>query len=141
MDGLGAGQGVIAYANGARYQGAVRAGAPEGDGVLLMPDGRTFETLDPATGNPITAVAQAGVEDVDRAVRAAREAFEPWANTTGGPLPRRKQSIRPSASAICSRSPSAFRSPLMCWRAGTDGVAHRLDSELIAFAQAYQNMT
>ena len=43
-------------------------------------DGRTFETLDPATGRPITSVAQAGAEDVDRAVGAARRAFEdgPW---------------------------------------------------------------
>src|SRR5436853_7892875 len=43
-------------------------------------DGRTFESLDPATGEPIAALAQAGAEDVDKAVRAAREAFEngPW---------------------------------------------------------------
>jgi acyl-CoA reductase-like NAD-dependent aldehyde dehydrogenase len=39
-------------------------------------DGRTFETLDPATGRAIADVPQAGVEDVDRAVAAAREAFE-----------------------------------------------------------------
>jgi acyl-CoA reductase-like NAD-dependent aldehyde dehydrogenase len=45
-------------------------------------DGRTFETLDPATGAPIAVVAHAGAEDVDRAVRAARAAFEdgPWAS-------------------------------------------------------------
>jgi acyl-CoA reductase-like NAD-dependent aldehyde dehydrogenase len=43
-------------------------------------DGRTFETLDPATARPITTVAQAGPEDVDRAVQAARRALEdgPW---------------------------------------------------------------
>jgi acyl-CoA reductase-like NAD-dependent aldehyde dehydrogenase len=41
-------------------------------------DGRTFETIDPATGEPICEVAQGGPEDVDRAVRAAREAAEPW---------------------------------------------------------------
>jgi acyl-CoA reductase-like NAD-dependent aldehyde dehydrogenase len=39
-------------------------------------DGRGFETLDPATGRTIAEVPQAGAEDVDRAVRAAREAFE-----------------------------------------------------------------
>ena len=39
-------------------------------------DGRTFETLDPSTGRPITQVAHAGAEDVDRAVRAARGALE-----------------------------------------------------------------
>ena len=39
-------------------------------------DGRTFETLDPATGRVIAEVVQAGAGDVDRAVRPAREAFE-----------------------------------------------------------------
>jgi acyl-CoA reductase-like NAD-dependent aldehyde dehydrogenase len=39
-------------------------------------DGRSFETLDPATGRSIAAVAYAGREDVDRAVRAARVAFD-----------------------------------------------------------------
>jgi acyl-CoA reductase-like NAD-dependent aldehyde dehydrogenase len=39
-------------------------------------DGRTFETFDPATGRVITEVPYAGADDVDRAVRAAREAFE-----------------------------------------------------------------
>jgi acyl-CoA reductase-like NAD-dependent aldehyde dehydrogenase len=43
---------------------------------LEAADGRTFETLDPATGRPIAEVPHAGAEDVDRAVRAAREAFE-----------------------------------------------------------------
>jgi acyl-CoA reductase-like NAD-dependent aldehyde dehydrogenase len=39
-------------------------------------DGRTFETIDPATGEPIVAVAHGGAADVDRAVGAARAAFE-----------------------------------------------------------------
>jgi acyl-CoA reductase-like NAD-dependent aldehyde dehydrogenase len=43
-------------------------------------DGRTFATLDPATGNEIAQVAHAGAEDVQRAVAVAREALEqgPW---------------------------------------------------------------
>jgi len=42
--------------------------------------GRTFTTRNPATEEPICAVAEAGPEDVDRAVAAARAAFEgPWA--------------------------------------------------------------
>jgi len=43
-------------------------------------DGRTFETLDPATAQPITTVAHAGAEDVDRAVTAARRGLDegPW---------------------------------------------------------------
>jgi aldehyde dehydrogenase (NAD+) len=38
--------------------------------------GRTFETVNPSTGEVLTTVAEGGAEDVDRAVRAAREAFE-----------------------------------------------------------------
>ncbi|WP_379069084.1 aldehyde dehydrogenase family protein [Mesorhizobium sp. UC74_2] len=41
--------------------------------------GRTFETLNPATGQVLARVAEAGVEDIDVAVRSARAAFEgPW---------------------------------------------------------------
>src|SRR5271163_2943695 len=45
-------------------------------------DGRTFATLDPATGKEIARVAQAGAEDVQLAVSSAREAFAngPWAS-------------------------------------------------------------
>ena len=39
-------------------------------------DGRTFATEDPATASAITDVAEAGEADVDRAVQAARNAFE-----------------------------------------------------------------
>ena len=45
--------------------------------------GATFETIDPATAEAILAVAHGGPEDVDRAVEAAREAFEgPWAKVS-----------------------------------------------------------
>jgi len=42
--------------------------------------GKTFDTVNPATGEVIARVAKAGREDVDRAVRAARQAFDegPW---------------------------------------------------------------
>jgi 5-carboxymethyl-2-hydroxymuconate semialdehyde dehydrogenase len=42
--------------------------------------GKTFETLNPATGEVLARVAEGDAEDVDRAVRAARRAFEsgPW---------------------------------------------------------------
>jgi acyl-CoA reductase-like NAD-dependent aldehyde dehydrogenase len=43
-------------------------------------EGRTFETVDPSTGEAIAEVAHATGEDVDRAVGAARAAFAdgPW---------------------------------------------------------------
>ncbi len=41
--------------------------------------GRTFDTRNPATGEVIAQVAEGGAEDIDRAVTAARAAFEgPW---------------------------------------------------------------
>ena len=42
--------------------------------------GKTFETLDPSTGEVICRVAEADTADVDLAVKAARKAFEtgPW---------------------------------------------------------------
>ena len=44
--------------------------------------GKRFSTTNPATGEPLADVAEAGREDLDRAVKAARQAFEsgPWAS-------------------------------------------------------------
>lgn len=39
-------------------------------------DGKTFQTENPATGQVIADVQQAGKADVDRAVQAAKEAFK-----------------------------------------------------------------
>ena len=46
--------------------------------------GETFTTPNPATGEPLATVASGGAEDIDRAVRAARAAFEdgPWGRMT-----------------------------------------------------------
>ena len=40
--------------------------------------GRYVETINPALGEAIVAVADAGAEDADAAIRAAQEAFEGW---------------------------------------------------------------
>lgn len=42
--------------------------------------GRTFPSVDPSTGRTVVQVAEGGAEDADRAVRAARKAFDegPW---------------------------------------------------------------
>ncbi|ALA52838.1 aldehyde dehydrogenase family protein [Shouchella clausii] len=42
--------------------------------------GQTFETMNPATGDTLAIVAEAGQEDIDSAVKAARKAFDegPW---------------------------------------------------------------
>src|SRR6202790_2651844 len=46
--------------------------------------GKTFETPNPATGEVLARVAEGDAEDINRAVRAARRAFEdgPWSRMT-----------------------------------------------------------
>jgi phenylacetaldehyde dehydrogenase len=46
--------------------------------------GKTFATPDPATGETLANIAEGDAEDIDRAVRAARRAFEegPWSRMT-----------------------------------------------------------
>jgi phenylacetaldehyde dehydrogenase len=46
--------------------------------------GKTFETPDPSTGETLAQVAEGDAEDIDRAVRAARRAFDegPWGRLT-----------------------------------------------------------
>jgi acyl-CoA reductase-like NAD-dependent aldehyde dehydrogenase len=70
---------------------------------LEAADGRTFETLDPATGRVIADVPQAGADDVDRAVGAAREAFEDgrW---TGIAAAKRTRAMLALADAIESHA-------------------------------------
>jgi acyl-CoA reductase-like NAD-dependent aldehyde dehydrogenase len=62
-------------------------------------DGRTFATLDPASGREIAQVAHGGAEDVDRAVRAARAALEdgPWGTMAAS---KREQLMHALANAI-----------------------------------------
>ncbi|MFH8348020.1 aldehyde dehydrogenase family protein [Streptomyces sp. NPDC018045] len=45
--------------------------------------GKVFKTVSPANEEVLSEVAQAGPEDVDRAVRAARKAFEKWSALPG----------------------------------------------------------
>uniref|UniRef100_A0A3N7HX55 Aldehyde dehydrogenase domain-containing protein n=1 Tax=Populus trichocarpa TaxID=3694 RepID=A0A3N7HX55_POPTR len=47
--------------------------------------GKTFETIDPRTGEVIARVAEGDKEDVDLAVKAARQAFDdgPWPRMSG----------------------------------------------------------
>ena len=45
--------------------------------------GESFQTVNPATAQPMACVAQAGPKDVDAAVRAARKAFASWSTLSG----------------------------------------------------------
>jgi phenylacetaldehyde dehydrogenase len=46
--------------------------------------GKTFETPNPATGDTLAKIAEGDAEDIDRAVKAARKAFDegPWGRIT-----------------------------------------------------------
>ena len=75
------------------------APAPESTGIVELADeyglyiggefvearsGRTFDTISPSTEERLATVSEAGAEDVDRAVAAARTAFEDhWRDTPG----------------------------------------------------------
>ncbi len=53
------------------------------DGAFVTArSGETFETLDPATGQHLATVPQAGTQDVDAAVTAAERALERWSATS-----------------------------------------------------------
>ena len=56
-----------------------------GSGWVEVRSGNTFESVNPHTGRVWATAPEAGEEDVDRAVRAAREAFDegPWGRMTG----------------------------------------------------------
>src|SRR3989304_757238 len=54
------------------------------NGEWITPaSGETFESVNPATGKPLTQIAQAGAADVESAVIAARAAFQTWSKTPG----------------------------------------------------------
>jgi acyl-CoA reductase-like NAD-dependent aldehyde dehydrogenase len=74
-----------------------------GDERVDAADGRTFATVDPATGRDIADVALGGPEDADRAVRAARAAFDggPWVTM---PAAGREQLMHALASALAERA-------------------------------------
>jgi betaine-aldehyde dehydrogenase len=44
--------------------------------------GRTGVVRDPSTGEVVSEITQAGAEDVDRAVQAARNAYAEWSRAT-----------------------------------------------------------
>ncbi len=65
--------------------------------------GKTFPTINPATGEVITRVAEADAADVDKAVSAARAAFDngPW---------RKKLTASQRGNLLYKPTPSTNRS-------------------------------
>ena len=79
-------------------------------------DGETGSIIDPATEEPIGDVPMGGEADVDRAVAAAREAFEDWSQTTPGErsmmLWRLAQKMEDSADKLARLESSNVGKPM-----------------------------
>src|SRR5262245_39084142 len=70
---------------------------PVGDGI---------ETIDPATGQPIGRAPRSKAADVDRAVKAAQEAFPAWSSR---PAPRRAETLFRLAAILEERKDALAR--------------------------------
>ncbi len=54
------------------------------DGLwTAIDDDRLFDSVNPANASPLARITQATADDVDRAVAAARRAFDGWSKTPG----------------------------------------------------------
>ncbi len=90
---------------------------------------RTLKVTDPATGRPFLEVACASAEQVDAAVKAAREAFPGWAAT---PIAERRRAILALADALEARAEEFAR--MLTREQGKPLAESRAE---IAYAQAF----
>ncbi len=67
------------------------------DGEHVASEGETEPVLNPATGEGLARAPKSNAEDVDRAVRAARRAFDGWSGTTPA---RRAQALLALADLV-----------------------------------------
>jgi betaine-aldehyde dehydrogenase len=67
------------------------------DGERVASEGETEPVLNPATGEELARAPKSNAEDVDRAVRAARRAFDGWSGTTPA---RRAQALLALADLV-----------------------------------------
>ncbi|HSB72149.1 MAG TPA: aldehyde dehydrogenase [Candidatus Methylomirabilis sp.] len=119
--------------------------------------GKTFDDLNPATGEVLATVAEADREDVARAVVAARAAFEagPWARMSGGErgkiLMRIADLLEREAEAIARlesqdngrpiRETSAQAGIVPRWYRYFAGWADKIEGETIPVEGPYLNYT
>lgn len=71
------------------------------DGMPYAGDGTTFETLSPVDNSVLAKVARGTSNDIDRAAKAARDAFISWRKTTGS---QRRELLHTIADAIEARA-------------------------------------
>ena len=68
---------------------------------VLSASGETFEALDPTTNDPLCTVAAGGAAEIDRAAKAAAEAFRPWRDLSGA---KRRKILHAIADVIEARA-------------------------------------
>jgi phenylacetaldehyde dehydrogenase len=82
--------------------------------------GKTFPVYDPSTGEVIVQVAEADAADVDKAVKAARKAFDegPWPRMSPSERGRALWSSGKFHGMICPTTPTGSRNifPSRCAR-------------------------
>ena len=75
------------------------------DGERVAGSGETEPVLNPATGEELARAPISTPEDVDRAVLAARRAFDSWSNTT----PAQRQALL--SADVVEEHGEEFRAP------------------------------
>ncbi|MDX6655800.1 MAG: betaine-aldehyde dehydrogenase, partial [Solirubrobacteraceae bacterium] len=104
-------------------------------------EGATDTVLNPATGEEIAQVASSTQADVDRAVAAARNAFDGWANTTPGErslaLLKLADAIEENADEIAQLESANAGKPIQAFR--DDEIPFMVDN-LRFFAGAARNL-
>jgi acyl-CoA reductase-like NAD-dependent aldehyde dehydrogenase len=99
-------------------------------------DGATFETINPATGGVITHVAHCGAADVDRAVKAARKAFDSGVWSRAAPEYRKEVLLRLAELVRTNRDERAVLESIDSGKTITDCL-HEIGREVPNFFQWY----
>ena len=102
------------------------------DGQFVKGEGEAERVLNPATGEPIAAVPEASLEQINRAAQAAARAFESWSETT--PMERSRMLLR-LADAVEARGEEFARiESLNCGKP----YARALGDEIPAIADCFR---
>ena len=93
------------------------------DGQPAAWDGESEPVLNPATGEEIATAPRSGPREVDRAVSAARQAFEGWSNATPADRSRAHDAhFHASAPELTQHLPPTLPGHYFSTRGGSLGV-------------------
>ncbi|MGD9507624.1 MAG: aldehyde dehydrogenase [Geminicoccaceae bacterium] len=101
--------------------------------------GRTFTTVNPATGEPIAEVAHCMAEDVDVAVKAARAAFDAGTWSRAAPEERKAVLLRLAELVRAHKEELAVLESLDSGKTITDSL-HEIGNEVANFFQWYAEL-